>query len=86
MACVMVSWEEEGGCSWEEVGGGDAKGAVWEFVEWVMRSTACPRWEEGLRGGAIVGEGGGNGVLTCEGEGKGGARVEVVTGDEGGEE
>ena len=43
IACVMVSWEEEGGGSWEEVGGGEAKGAVWEFVGWVMRSTACPR-------------------------------------------
>ena len=39
-----------------------------------------------MRGGAIVGEEGGDGGLTCEGEGKGGVRVEVVTGDEGGEE
>ena len=33
-----------------------------------------------------MGEGGGDGLRTCAGEGKGGVRVEVVTGDEGGEE
>ena len=41
--CDGVMGGGGGGSSWEEVGGGEAKGVGWEFVEWVMRSTVCLR-------------------------------------------
>ena len=36
--------------------GGDATGLEREVVDCVARSMVCPRWEEELVGGAIVGE------------------------------
>ena len=43
-----------------EVEGGDTKGLEREVVDCVAWSTVCPRWEEELVGGAIVGERGGD--------------------------
>ena len=36
--------------------GGDVTGLEREVVDCVARSMVCPRWEEELVGGAIVGE------------------------------